>query len=387
MTKTPTKAKPDEPKEPSSNDVLSTLMNTHKGDHYNEVVPMNRIISTGSLKLDSRVKIRSGGVVRLIGKGAELGKSRESFVLAENYMKVMPKSRTLYVKAEGRLTVEIQVASGQRFVTKPEEWVDGTIFVLCSNTFETVAAIIETMIKEMFAKGEYLCVIIDALDGLILKDDLLAKGIDGNMMVAGVPKLTKLLFRRLALPISHYDTLLILLSQYSTEIKISQYATATPHQGSSSGGSAVMHQSDYVLEYGIRNEGDYLLEDPEARVDPVKNQIVGNKAKVKIIKSATGETGNPIEIPIKRGRVGNAIWTEREIPDFLQAYQLVVKEKPGSSWLKFDETFIKEAKAAGVTLKDKVNGLGQLNDYIESDRVVFEWLHTKFRKMLGHEEA
>ncbi len=149
-----------------------------------------------------------------------------------------------------------------------------------------------------------------------------------------------------------------------------------------------MHQSDYVIEYGIRNEGDYLLQDPEAKPGSKEYKIVGNIAKAKIIKSATGESGGPPTIiPIKKGQVGNAIWAEREVADFLEAYELIKKEKPGGSWLKFDEAFVKEAKASGVTIKEKVNGKGQLYDYIESDRPVFEWLHSRFRKMLGQDES
>lgn len=389
MTKQAAKAKSDEPKEPSSQDELASLLAAHKEDHYNEVVPVNRLISTGSLKLDSFIKIRSGGVVRLIGKGAELGKSSEAFVLADNYMKVMPKSKTFYVKAEGRLTPEIRARSGLKFTSDPKEWKDGTVFVLSMNIFEKVAEQCETLIKKAHALGEHLCIIIDALDGLILKDDYQTKGIDGNMMVAGVPKLTKLLFRRLALPITHYDALLIITSQYTTDIKIDQRSPATPHQGSSGGGSAIMHQSDYVLEYGMRYEGDYILEDPDEKPDPIKNKILGNIAKVKIVKSATGETGNTVKVPIKRGRIGSAIWVEKEIGEMLQAYDLIKKDpdKPKSTWLYFDKAFIVEAKAEGITLVEKVNALNGLFNYIESDRQVFEWLYARFRKMLGQDEA
>jgi hypothetical protein len=377
-----TKAAP-ESTEPSSNDVLASLMSQHKSDHYNEVEAKHTFISSGSLILDQYVKVRSGGVVRLSAKQPEAGKSSQSFVFADNYMKTMPKSKTIYVKAEGRLSPEIQARTGMRFVTNPAEWSYGTVFVLSTNVFETVADIVEKLIKDMHEKGEHLCVIIDSLDGLILKKDLEVKGIDGNVMVAGVPKLTKLLFRRLALPITHYDALLIITGQYSADIKIDPYAPAVPRLGDSSGGSSIPHQCDYILSYAPRYGGDLILEDENAKPDPVKNKIVGVWATIEVKKSATDTTGTKVKIPIKKGRVGCAIWVEKEVVDMAIAYDLV---KRSGAWFSFDAALIKEAKEAEVTLKDKVQGINGLYDYIEEDRAVFEWLLARFKKMLGGNE-
>lgn len=378
----PPKTKP-EPEEPSSNDVLASLMAAHKSDHYNDKEAKHVFVSSGSLILDQYIKVRSGGVVRLTAKQPEAGKSSQSFVFAGEYMKVMPKSKTLYVKAEGRLSPEIQARTGLTFATTPADWDYGTVFVLSTNVFETVADIVEKLIKDMHEKGEHLCVIIDSLDGLILKKDLEVKGIDGNVMVAGVPKLTKLLFRRLALPITHYDTLLLITGQYSADIKIDPYAPSVPRLGSSGGGSSVPHQCDYILDYAPRYAGDNILEDENAKPDPVKNKILGVWATVEIKKSATDTTGTKVKIPIKKGRVGCAIWVEKEVVDLALSYDLV---KRSGAWFSFDAALVKEAKEAGITLKDKVQGLNGLYDYVENDRAVFEWLLARFKKLLGGSE-
>src|SRR5665213_1288287 len=143
---TPTKTAPED-EGPSSADLLGCLLTQHKEDHYNDVIPTNVLISTGSLKLDSYVKVRSGGVVRLTAKMPESGKTSQAFVLSDNFMKTMPKSKTLYIKAEGRLSPEIQARTGMRFVTDPTEWKAGTVFILSSNTFETVADFIIKLSK------------------------------------------------------------------------------------------------------------------------------------------------------------------------------------------------------------------------------------------------
>lgn len=371
-----------EPEEPSSNDTLASLMSQHKGDHYNEVEAKHLLISSGSLILDQYVKVRSGGVVRLSAKQPEAGKTSQSFVFASNYMTTMPRSKALYVKAEGRLSPEIQARTGMRFVTDPTKWVYGTVFVLSSNVFETVADIIEKLIKDMHEKGEHLCVIIDSLDGLILKKDLEIKGIDGNVMVAGVPKLTKLLFRRLALPITHYDALLLITGQYSADIKIDPYAPSVPRLGDSSGGSSLPHQCDYVLSYAPRYGGDLILEDPDAKPDPIKNKIVGVWATAEVKKSATDTTGTKVKIPIKKGRVGSAIWVEKEVVDIALSFD---KIKRSGAWFAFEATLAAEAKEAGLALKEKIQGLNALYEYVENDKPVFEWLYAKFRKLVVSE--
>lgn len=360
---------------PSTNDLLESLLKEHEEDHYNNVVPTNKLISTGSLKLDQYVKVRSGGVVRLVAKTPESGKTSEAFVLAENFMKEMPKSRTLYVKAEGRLNPEMMARVGLTFVTSPADWKDNTVFVLSSNTFETVADFIIKLSKEMYEKGEHLCVIIDSLDGLILKADKDTKGIAGGM-VAGVPKLTKLLFRHLALPITHYDILLLITGQYSADISIDPYAPKIPRLGDASGGSSLPHQCDYIFSYQPRYGGDMICEDENAKPDPIKNKIIGLWATVEIKKSATDTSGVKIKIPIKKGRVGCAIWVEKEVVDIALQSEMI---KRSGAWFSFHESIAAEAKADGVALKDKIQGLTSLYEYFEEDRAVFQWFYDKIK--------
>lgn len=366
--------------ETTSNDTLASLLNQHKQDHYNEVEPLHTFISTGSLLLDQYIKIRSGSVCRLVARLPESGKTRQSFVLATNYMQKMPKSKTLYVKAEGRLSPELQKAVGLTFVTNPNDWKYGSVFVLCSNVFETVANICSTLIKEMHDKGEHLCIILDSLDGLILRADLETKGIqDGK--IAGVPKLTKLLFRHLALPITHYDALLIITGQYSADISIDPYAPKAPRLGDASGGSAIPHQCDYILSYQPRWNGDIILEDPDAKPGSPSYKQIGQNVRVDIKKSTTDTSGNRIEIPIRKNKIGCAIWAEREVVDILRSYDQIRRESAQGSFI-FDLKLIEEAKSDGVILKEKIRSEKALYDYVENDKVAFEWLYKRVKNLI-----
>ncbi len=373
-------AKKDEIKEETrgSKDLLNSILKATKEDHYAYVESKNKVISTGSLILDGLVKVRTGSVVRLVGKGAELGKTSESFVLAANFMEAMPKSKTIYVKAESRLSEEMKIRSGIKFVTEAENWEYGTVFIYPCNTFEIVADLLESMLKQMHELGEYLCIIIDSLDGMILKNDLTTKGISGNTKVAGVPLLTKLMFRRLALPINHYDALLLITGQYSAEIKLDPYSKEPPRQAESSGGSAIGHQSDYVFSYGVRYGGDYILEKPDEKPDFQKNKTLGVYATIEIKKSSTDVTGTKVKIPIKKGRIGCAIWIEKEVVDIIVGFQLINKK---GSWLSFHESIIKEAKDANVILKEQIQGINQLYDYMEENKDVFHFFLNKIKKL------
>lgn len=382
-SKTTKPAAPAKDETPSTNDYAESWFKENAKDLFNHIVPLNRFITSGSLTIDQYIKARSGGVLRLCAKTPELGKSSQGMLYLANYMAVMPKSKAVYFMAEGRLSPELRERTGLKFVWDPKDWDYGTVLVVATNVFELVADFIVKHSEIMFDAGEHLAIMLDSLDGLILKGDKETKGIsDGK--VAGVPKLTKLLFRHIALPIAFYDIFLIITSQYTTDIKIDQYASSIPRLGEAGGGSSVPHQCDYILEYQPRYKSDYILEDPSAQPDPIKNKIVGLWVNIIIKKSATDSTGTKIAVPIKKGRVGSAIWVEKEVGDFLIAWECY---KKNGSWLTLqsDNVVVKEAAAAGVQLKDKIQGLNSLYEYIETEKPVFEWLLAKFRAQLGGE--
>jgi len=367
--------------EPSTNDVLDSLMSEHKDDHFNDIEPSNKFVSSGSITLDQYVKARSGGVIRLVAKTPESGKTSQCFVFADNFMKTMDKAKTLYIKAEGRLSPELQQRTGLKFVTKASEWDYNTVFVLSCNTFEAMADIVLKLSKKMFESGEHLCVILDSLDGLILKNDKETKGITGDGKVAGVPKLTKLLFRHLALPITHYDILFLITGQYSADISLDPYAPKQVRLGDASGGNSIPHQCDYILQYLPRYQGDFILENPNEKPDAVTNKILGVWVTIEIKKSAADTSGVKVKIPIRKGRVGSAIWVEKEIVDMALAYDLI---KRAGAWFSFDPQLIKEAKDAGIEVKEKVQGLNGVYEYVENDRDLFNWLLNKFKNNLAN---
>lgn len=368
----------------ASKNLLGSLLEEHKEDHFAFVKTNHTPVSTGSLSLDSIVRVESGQVIRLVGKGAELGKTSESFVLAENYMAVMPKSKTLYIKAEGRLSDNLQRRTGLKFVTKPADWDYGTVFIFPCNIFETVASMIETLVKSMHENGEHLCIILDSLDGLILRADSQKDVYNGeSVKVAGVPLMTKLLFRRLALPINHYDAFLLVTGQYSAAIQLDPYSSSTPRQADSSGGSSISHQSDYVFEYLPRYNGDLICKNPDEKPDVVKNPIIGVYATLQIKKSGSDVSGTKIKIPIKKNVVGCAIWKSKEVADSILAFDLA---KKAGAWISFSEYIINEAKTAGIALQEKFQGLPSLYAYLEANPPICDWFFNRIKKTISESD-
>jgi len=350
--------------------------------HYNDVIPEELVISSGSLTLDATFKVRTGMVLRLVGKGAELGKTAQSFVFMDSYLKTIPKSKGLYIKAEGRLSRAKLEKAGLKFVYELEEWVEGTVFVVCSNVAEPIFDMLKNTLEEAHEAGEHVAWIIDSMDGLILQDDL-AKGItNGSMMVAGVPKLTKLLFRHIALPTAHYDSLGIITGQYAAQIKIDTYAPTSPNQGSSSNGSSAQHQADYVFEYQPVNQGDLILEDAGGKPDVLKNKILGKFARIKILKSADDVTGGVYTVPIRRGeeyKGASQIWKSKEVADMLIQYEMI---KKGGAWLTFEEDVLASAKEAGFEVQAKINGINQFYDYLEENKDIMEYFYNKILALI-----
>lgn len=370
---------PKEDKKPSSNAALQNFLKT--ATHYNDVIPKETIISSGSLILDSDAQVRSGMIVRLVGKGSEVGKSSQGFVFLENYMKTMPNSKALYIKAEGRLSKKKLEKTGLKFTYNIEDWTEGTVFIVCSNIAEPIFKMIVDTVHDAYHAGEHIAWMIDSMDGLILEDDL-KKGVTNGGMVAGVPKLTKLLFRHLSLPNMHYDSLGIITGQYAAQIKIDTYSPSAPNQGSSSGGSSQQHQADYVFEYQSVNQGDLILEKPDLKPDKFTNKILGRFARVKILKSADDVTGNMYSVPIRRGEEYKGslqIWQSKEVADLLIGYQLLSK---GGAWLNFEADIMEEARAEGVELQEKINGINKLYAYLEEDKVAMKFLKKKILSII-----
>lgn len=344
----------------ASKQLLAAQLLETEDTHFNHVSTKPVVISSGSLKLDNYLKVKTGGVIRM-GGPAEVGKTSQSLLFASNFMNTMPKSKAMYINAEAKFGEEIQARTGMKFTKNPNDWDYGSVFIFDTNCFDTICDVLIQQYKQIYEAGGHLIVIVDSVDMLRLKSSFGAKVSDGKKP-AGVNYLTKELFRHLCHPITAYNGLLIMITQYSATFTMDKYEKEAPNLMDGNQTHALNHQASYALYYRPRHKGNYILEDDATQPDPVKNKILGVNVRIDVRKSATDSTGYMIEVPIKKDKVGNCIWVEKELFDALFLLNLVTKK---GSWITLSDIIGKWVEDANTPIIAKNKEIKEQNDKIK----------------------
>lgn len=135
-------------KKTTSSDILSTFLKQNSEDHYNFEETVDYKVSSGSLQLDLQLGGGFGpGLHRFVGMN-EGGKTSEALEVMKNFLVEIPNSKGFYIKAEGRLSPEMQKRSGIKFVFTADEWIAGTCFVFESNIYETVVDAMRQLVSK-----------------------------------------------------------------------------------------------------------------------------------------------------------------------------------------------------------------------------------------------
>jgi RecA/RadA recombinase len=305
---------------------LGQSMKDNSGDHYNDIVPTLYKISTSSLKFDAALGGGFGpGIIRF-GGSSEGGKTSCALEVARNFIETIPNSKVLYIKAEGRLGKDMKSRSGLVFTEDVTEWEEtsGKAFVLKSNIFDFVAQTIYDLIIDNPKNFKYF-IIIDSIDGLMLRADTLKK-LDGDesVKVAGPNVLIKRLFKLVSLPANEHGHMVLPLAQVIAKIE-NKYTPKDQLDVSGGGGNAQIHFSNWCIEFKRRNKEDLITKDGKAaNLEFETYNIAGHYCKVEIEKSENESTKRMVKYPIKYGvKNGSAIWTELEIRSMLEMYGLL----------------------------------------------------------------
>ena len=359
--------------------LLRTILDDHKKEHYNDQARQDWRVSTGSLLLDVAME---GGIcpslIRLCGANNE-GKTPQAIEMCRNMFASVPKSKGLWVIAEGRgLSKENVNRSGLKFVYSPEEWEYGTIFVFETNVFELFIKTVKDLVLNNEDGAKYAFV-VDSIDGLQLRDDK-AKEVTENNKVAGTPMLSKKMLQSLSLGMFKYGHLMILLSQVTAEIKLNQYEKTPNRGGQYSGGNSLLHGADYILEFQPSYNGDYIVDKPGGKLNDGNSKAIGKYCKVILQKSAQ-ETSRKhlIQYPIKFGRKPSGVWLEYECADMLLGFGLLEKS---SSWLSWEANLYKELLAIDKDIPQKIQGLDNVRVYLEEQPNITAYLVNKFKTTL-----
>ena len=376
------KTKETEEKKITSSEILDSFLKQNSEDHYNFEETVDYKVSSGSLQLDLQLGGGFGpGLHRFVGMN-EGGKTSEALEVMKNFLFEIPNSKGFYIKAEGRLSPEMQKRSGIKFVFSAEEWVVGTCFVFESNIYETVV----NAMRQLVSKNEEaikFCFLLDAVDGLIAKNDM-DKSFEESAKVAGGAVIAATFMKKLSIALAKRGHMAIFISQVRADIKLDPYSKAPIRQTSATGGNALLHFANWILEFEPRFKGDLILKNAgDKSIDLEKNPPIGHWAKVTVKKSPNEKTNLTIPYPIRYGRTGGkSIWIEKEIVDLLLAWELVNKS---GAWFSPSEDFLQLLDENSLTFPPKIQGEASLFKAVEEDSALLKFLIEYFRKMISNE--
>jgi len=377
------KIKQDKDKEVlKSSSVLGSFLKQNSDDHYNFEEEIDYKVSSSSLQLDLRL---GGGLCpglhRFCGMN-EGGKTSAALAFMKNFLATVPNSKGFYIKAEGRLSKEMRERSGIKFVFKPEEWEAGTCFVFESNIYETVVGAMRELVTKNEEDNRYYF-LLDSVDGLITKGDL-DKGFEDSNKVAGGAVIAANFMKRLSIALAKRGHMAVFISQVRADIKLDPYSKAPVRQTTATGGNALLHFANFILEFEPRYKGDLILKNPSDKtIDAVNNPIIGHFAKVTVKKSPNEKTNLTIAYPIKYGRTnGNSVWIEKEIVDLLLLWEFLGK---GGAWYTATEEFEELLAENSLPIFGKVQGLESVFNKIEQDPQLSKFLVGYFKKAICNE--
>ena len=344
-------------------DQIQSYLKDHKDEHLNFEKEPQYVVSSGSLLLDIEM---SGGIrpsiIRASGV-SEGGKTSCALSFAKNFQESVENSMVVYIKSEGRLSSEMIGRSGLN--TSSEK-----LFIYKSNIFESVLQLMRELIMNNPTECKYFF-IIDSMDAMVPKKDL-EKGFDDADKVAGGSVLSSTFLKKMALSLSTKGHICFMISQVRSKVSLNQYEKTDPKLTNASGGNALLHYSDWILEFQPRYGGDMI--------PPKEDKPEGHYCKIIFRITANEKTGTVVRYAIKYGRTGGkSIWGEYEV--LLMLLQWKMAEAKGA-WIIVADELIKELKEAGIEMDSKHQGMDNLRKYFEENKEIGKYLFHKFKEVL-----
>lgn len=344
-------------------DQIQSYLKDHKDEHFNFEKEPEYVVSSGSLLLDIEM---SGGIrpsiIRASGV-SEGGKTSCALSFAKNFQDSVENSMVVYIKSEGRLSPEMLGRSG--LDVSPEK-----LFIYKSNIFESVLQLMRELIMNNPTECKYFF-IIDSMDALVPIKDL-EKGFEDADKVAGGSVLSSTFLKKMALSLSTKGHICFMISQVRSKVSVNQYEKTDPKLTNASGGNALLHYSDWILEFQPRYGGDMI--------PPKDDKPEGHYCKIIFRKTANEKTGTVVRYPIKYGRTGGrSVWVEYEV--LLMLLQWKMAEAKGA-WIIVADELIEELKKAGLEMDSKHQGMDNFRKYLEREEEICKYLFKKLKTAL-----
>ena len=342
---------------------IEAYLNQNKNDHYNFETEHVYTVSSGSLLLD--IEMNGGirpGIVRATGV-SEGGKTSCALAFARNFQKV-DNHMVIYIKAEGRLSDSMIERAG--IDQDEKKW-----FVYKSNVYESVVDLMRHMVQNNPEEHRYMF-IIDSMDALIPRGDL-EKSADEAVKVAGGSLISSAFLKRMALGLATRGHICFMISQVRSKVSVNQYVKEDPKLTNASGGNALMHYSDWIMEFQERFQRDLIREGSTK-----DSKIIGHQCNIIFKKTPNEKTGVRVEYPIKYGaQNGESVWVEMEIMEMMKMWDMVQQK---GAWITVDDSIVEEvAKATGTEFKKQHQGEENFRKYLTENKDIKDFMFKKFK--------
>lgn len=357
-----------------SKDILKSHLDATIENHFNYDDPVSMPkVSSGSLLVDMQL---NGGfepsIIRPVGN-TQSGKTASTLEHVRNFLNDKSESRKgLYIKSEGRLSESKQKSSGVTFVTKPEDWEDGTCFILKTNIYEDVVNLLRSLVnrKNNIPYTRYWFV-FDSMDGLIGKEDFNKKAED-SVKVAGGALISSTFLKGFSLCMHEQGHYASMIGQMRSSGPQNQYAEKSQKVGSASGGNAIQHYSDWIFEYYPPNR--FIFEDYSVESKAKgEGEAIGHYARFTIKKGDKENCNIMVEYPILYGRQGGSVFKELEIVDVCFGLDIFIKK---GAWITFDKSLRSEFQKSGVDLPETIQGQKSLIQFIMNNKNVADLMYS-----------
>ena len=212
-----------------------------------------------------------------------------------------------------------------------------------------------------------------------MKDDL-KKNFEDAHKVAGGALLGAKFMQKMSIALAKRGHMAIFISQVRADIKLDPYSKAPIRQTTATGGNALLHFANYILEFEARFKKDLILENPTQPIDKSKNKILGHNVKISVKKSPNEKTNYTLQYPIRYGRTGGtSIWVEKELIDMLYGWEYIHKR---GAWITADESFLELIKENSLDFPEKIQGEPKLSKLLEEDKNLSKFLVKYFKDIV-----
>lgn len=167
-----------------------------------------------------------------------------------------------------------------------------------------------------------------------------------------------------------------MISQVRSAVSINPYAKTDPKITNASGGNALLHYSDWILEFQARYKGDLIFEKVNG-----KDEIIGHFCKIIFRKSPNEKTNKEVKYPIRYGRTGgNSVWVEQEVTDTLLMFEMIAQK---GAWITVSDELIDELDKKSLKISKQHQGMDNFRKYLEENKEICDYLFNKFKAVLS----